>query len=170
MFEGIQTPKQIEEKIKGLRKTSCSGISAIDFAEFPKNIASIIPREGGMRRGITNRLGELWTCVRFGLTLMPEGNPGYDALDLANKLGASEKRYQIKSRHPEKGERVDPMGTTPRFTSLEFDWALLVLMDKDLQNYEIWRANRTNVERHLRPGRNDMQILQFQSIGDRIYP
>ena len=100
------------------------------------------------------------------------GNPGYDAVDLTSKLGPSDKRYQIKSRHPEKKEnvRVDTKGTTPSFTSLEFDWALLVLMDKDLQNYEIWRADRTNVERNLRPGRKDIKILQFQKIGTCIYP
>ena len=143
MFEDIQTPRDIEVKMKALRETNCSGLSPVNFGEFAERIASIIPREGGMRRGIVSRLGPLWTCVRFGLTLMPEETPGYDAIDPQSKLGPADKHYQIKSRHPEKEEnvRVDPNGTTPSFTSLQFDWALLVLMDKFLQNYEVWRAD-----------------------------
>ena len=169
MFEDVQTPQDIEDKMKELRDTSCSGLSAVQFSEFARRVASIIPREGGMRRGIVNRLGELWTSVRFGLKLMPEGTKGYDAVDTTGRLGARDKWYQIKSRHPEKGERVNPMGTTPRFTSLEFNWALLVLMDKDLQNYEIWRAAPASISKHLRTGRNDMHVLQFQTIGHLVY-
>jgi len=164
MFELIVTPNDIEKEMTKLRNKHCAGLSAINLGEFSKRIASIIPREGGMRRGIVNRLGELWACVRLGLQLMPEGNKGYDAVD------AQGKRYQVKSRHPEKGERVNLKGTTPHFTSFEFDEAILVLMDKNLQNYEIWLADSDSVQGNIRPQRKDMQILRFQQIGRRVYP
>jgi hypothetical protein len=95
---------------------------------------------------------------------MPEGYKGYDAID------AQGRRFQIKGRSPEKGERVNLVGTTPRFTNLEFDTAVLVLLDKDLQNYEIWLAQSDNVAKNLRPERNDMHVLRFQQIGRRIHP
>ena len=164
MFEYIDNPKRIEEKMKEFRETNCSGVSADEFGKFARRVASIIPRGGGMRKGIIHPLGELWACVRFGLKLMPEGNEGYDAADPEGK------RYQIKSRHPETSRYVNLMGTTPRFSSFEFDKALLVLMDEDLQNYETWLADANSIKRHLRPKRADLHIRKFQAIGRRIYP
>lgn len=170
MYQHIQTPKDIQEKMKEFRETNCSGVSATEFGDFARRVASIIPREEGMRRGIIGSLGELWACVRFGLNLMPKGAKGYDALDPTGRLGATDIRYQIKSRHPEKAERVDPMGATPSFTNWEFDKALLILMDKDLQNYETWLADRQSIKTCLRHNRKDIQIQRFQAIGQRIYP
>lgn len=170
MSEDIRTLGDIAKKMKEFRETNCSGVTASEFAEFCRHLALIVPREQGMRRGIVALLGELWACVRFGLKLMPQGNKGYDAVDLTGRLGQAGKRYQIKSRHPEKADYVDPIGTTPRFPSLEFDRALLVLMDKDLQNYEIWLAESENVKHNLRLGRNDISVLQFRTIGQKVYP
>ena len=67
MFEDVQTPKDIEDKMKEFRDTSCSGISAVQFSEFARRVESIIPREGGYAKRHCQPLGraldlcEIWT-------------------------------------------------------------------------------------------------------------
>lgn len=86
----------------------------------------------GGARDITRLLGVLYACSRLGLT--EKDTEGYDAIDSAGL------RVQIKSRAPEVGQHVNPIGTVGRFANFKFDYALLVLLDGDYMLDEIWRA------------------------------
>ena len=96
---------------------------------------------------------------------MPEGQAGYDAVDIDAKLGPRGARYQVKSRSPEKNRFVDPMGTVGGFSSLVFNAAILVLMDSDLQVYEVWLASVDKVRANLRQGRRDITVARFKQVG-----
>lgn len=134
------------------------------LANLSKNLVGLLP-QGPVRRGIVSDLGELWACKLFGLTRMPEGQAGYDAVDIDAKLGPRGARYQVKSRSPEKNKFVDPMGTVGGFSSLEFDTAILVLMDSDLQVYEVWLVSVDKVRANLRQGRRDITVARFKQVG-----
>jgi len=138
------------------------------LANLSKNLAGLLP-QGPVRRGIVSDLGELWACKLFGLTRMPEGQAGYDAVDIDAKLGPRGGRYQVKSRSPEKNKFVDPMGTVGGFSSLEFDAAILVLMDSDLQVYEVWLASVDKVRANLRQGRRDITVARFEQVGRCLF-
>jgi hypothetical protein len=137
-------------------------------ANLSKNLAGLLP-QGLVRRGIVSDLGELWACKLFGLTRMPERQAGYDAVDIDAKLGPRGGRYQVKSRSPEKNKFVDPLGTVGRFSSLEFDAAILVLMDSDLQVYEVWLASVDKVRANLRQGRRDITVARFKQVGKSLF-
>jgi hypothetical protein len=139
-----------------------------DLEKFAKSLAELLP-QGPVRRGVVSDLGELWACKLFGLARMPEGQAGYDLLDTDAKLGKRGLRYQVKSRSPEKSRFVNPVGTVGWFSSFEFDMALLVLMDSDLQVYQVWCVNRDEVRANVRPGRRDITVARFIQIGKSIY-
>lgn len=88
----------------------------------------------GSSRGTTGPLGELYACQELQLKSAVDGTRGYDAKD------AEGRRVQIKSRAPEKGDHVNPIGTVGRITSWDFDYALLVLLDAAYDLDAIWLA------------------------------
>jgi hypothetical protein len=59
---------------------------------------------------------------------------------------------------------------TVGFSNLDFDEALLVLLNSDLQIYDLYLADRQAIQGQLqlRPGRKDITIRQFKSIGRRL--
>jgi hypothetical protein len=95
----------------------------------------------GSSRGTTGPLGELYACALLNLSPASGGMRGYDATD------ADGRRVQIKSRAPESGEHVNPVGTVGRITNWDFDYALLVLLDGTYCVEAIWRAQREDLER-----------------------
>ena len=138
------------------------------LANLSKNLAGLLP-QGPVRRGIVSDLGELWACKLFGLRRMPEGQAGYDAVDIDAKLGTQGARYQVKSRSPEKNKFVNPMGTVGGFSSFEFDAAILVLMDSELEVYGVWVANVDTVRAHMRHGRRDITVARFKQVGKSLF-
>jgi hypothetical protein len=100
---------------------------------------------------------------------MPEGQAGYDAVDTAGKLGTRGARYQVKSRSPEKNKFVNPMGTVGGFSSLEFDAAIFVLMDSELQVYEVWLASLDTVRANMRQGRRDISVGRLKQVGRCLF-
>ena len=166
----VQSLTDVDKTIDQLLKNS-GGISAAEFGKFCRRIASLVP-QGTMLRGLVGNLAVLWACVRFGLSAMPEGQPGFDVVDPSGhkRLGPVNNRYQVKGRSPEKTTRVRETGTTGRFTNMNFNAALLVLLDKYLQNYEIWLVDPGSLQKSLRPGRRDISVRMFKKIGRSVYP
>ena len=150
-------------------KSDGSNITLYDLEKFAKYFGRVASTRS-RSQGSVSDLGELSALPKlFGLARMPEGQAGYDLLDTDAKLGKRGLRYQVKSRSPEKSRFVNPVGTVGGFSSFEFDRALLVLMDSDLQVYQVWCVNRDEVRANVRPGRRDVTVARFIQIGKSIY-
>lgn len=117
----------------------------------------------GGARDITRLLGVLYACTR--LNLVEKDTEGYDAID------AGGMRVQIKSRAPEVGHHVNPIGTVGRFANFKFDYALLVMMDGDYELDEIWRAGPTDLETLQAKVTNPLRgvrVRDFIKLGQRV--
>ena len=119
----------------------------------------------------TGFLGELYACEVLGLKLVE--NPiqkGYDAEDNDGK------RYQITTRCSIKGSKVNPRGRIGKFRDLNFDYALLVLLDDKYELRGIWKAKLN--DELIRAIREDqgkysgMHVYKFLNLSSsrRIYP
>ena len=119
----------------------------------------------------TGFLGELYACEVLGLKLVE--NPiqkGYDAEDEDGK------RYQIKTRCSIKGSKVNPKGRIGKFRRLDFDYALLVLLDDKYDLRGIWQIE-ANDELKKAIGKDQtkssgMHVKTFMSLPScrRVYP
>lgn len=156
--------KTVLDRLKG----SGTEMDLEEVRSLSSEIAQLVP-QGSMRRGFVGDLGELWACALFKLSRMPEGQRGYDAADRKGTLGGVGEKYQVKSRSPEKGRLVNSVGTVGTFTSFDFDGALLVLLDKDLQVYEVWLSTPADIRQNLRRGRRDITVGKFKQIGRRVF-
>jgi len=141
-----------------------------DMIQKIKDVALEFRKRYG-RNLATGFLGELYACEVLGLKLVE--NPiqkGYDAEDKDGR------RYQIKTRCSIKGSKVNPRGRIGKFRDLNFDYALLVLLDDKYDLKEIWEA-RLNDEL-IRAIREDqrkysgMHIYKFLNLSSsrRVYP
>lgn len=147
-----------------LRQRELNNVSHEVVANCAKMLAQLVPQD--YRAGkMISALGEVWACAILQMKRMPEGHRGYDAVDEKGVVGEKGLRYQIKTRSPETGDRVNKAGTVGRFTNLDFDAALLVLLDNNLQPYDLCVVERQILEGQLRPGRNDITIAKFKSLG-----
>lgn len=119
----------------------------------------------GSSRGTTGPLGELYACSLLDLIPALDGMRGYDATDAAGR------RVQIKSRSPEGGDHVNPIGTVGRITSWDLDYALLVLLDGTYSVDAIWRADREDLEplqaRVRNPARG-ISVRDFMRVGRHV--
>lgn len=117
----------------------------------------------GGARDITRLLGVLYACNR--LNLVEEDTEGYDARDA---LGL---RVQIKSRAPEVGHHVNPIGSVGRLTNFKFDYAILVMLNGDYELDEIWRAERPELEalqaRVRNPARG-IRVADFIRVASKL--
>jgi len=119
----------------------------------------------GRSLGITGELGELYARKFLGLEPARVGEKEYDA----TKAG---KRYQIKTRAPARGVEVDPRGRIGKFRGLQFDYALLVLLDNEYKLKEIYQADvRTieNLAKKEETERAGMHVSSFIKRAKRIY-
>lgn len=117
----------------------------------------------GGARDITRLLGVLYACTR--LNLVEEDTEGYDARDTEGL------RVQIKSRAPEVGHHVNPIGTVGRFTNFKFDYALLVTMNGDYALDEIWRASPTElqaIQARVRNPARGIRVSDFMRAGSKL--
>lgn len=122
-------------------------------------------RAVGGSRGTTGPLGELYACELLHLDRAVDGTPGYDAKD------AKGLRVQIKSRAPEKGDHVNPIGTVGRITSWEFDYTLLVLLDGAYSVDAMWRASPHDLaalQAKVRNPARGVSVRDFMRVGRRI--
>ena len=84
----------------------------------------------------TERLGELYACKVLKLETVHPGTKGFDATD------ESGMRYQVKGRSPSLPVgSVDPAGRIGVFHTFDFDHALLVCLDGQLNLDRIWQLD-----------------------------
>jgi len=147
-----------------LRQREFDAVSYEVVSECAKMLAQLVPQDYRAGKMISD-LGEVWACTILQMKRMPRGHPGFDAVDEKGIVDERGRRYQIKTRSPEAGDRVNEAGTVGRFTNLDFDTALLVLLDSNLHPYDICVVERQDLEGQLRPGRNDITIAKFKALG-----
>ena len=149
---------------KLLRQMEFDTISYEVVSDCAKMLAQLVPQDYRAGKMISD-LGEVWACTILQMKRMPRRHPGFDAVDEKGIVDEKGRRYQIKTRSPEAGDRVNEAGTVGRFTNLDFDAALLVLLDNNLQPYDLCVVERQVLEGQLRPGRNDITIAKFKALG-----
>ena len=87
------------------------------------------------KMGITGEVGEVLSCYHLGLRLCVDPRAaGFDAIDSEGK------KVQIKTRRSETDGLPNDAGTLGTFSKHPFDYALLVLLDRQYRVAEIWRA------------------------------
>ena len=116
--------------------------------------------------GISNEIAEHDAIRLLKLTPKPEGDTGYDAIN----PDQGDKRIQIKSRtifdERKSGQRIGQL-------KMDQDWdsVVLVLMDEEYEPYEIYEAERDDIEAFInesssgRAKRGAMSVARFKIIG-----
>jgi hypothetical protein len=123
----------------------------------------------GKPLGITGECAEFEAATILGLELAPARTPGYDATEV---IGGQLRKLQIKGRcilpGASQGQRVGAIDVKK-----EFDAVLLVLLDENLDAFEIVEASREKILAALtEPGskarneRGALGVAKFRSIGD----
>ena len=117
--------------------------------------------------GVSSEIAEADAIRLMGLEPMPVGSSGgYHAVD----PGRDDKRIQIKSRaifdESKGGQRIGQL-------NMDGDWdsVVLVLMDEDYEPFEIYEAEREDIEEFSnssskgRSKRGAMSVARFKIIG-----
>ncbi len=115
--------------------------------------------------GITGEIGEVKACYKYHMRLMLDSqSAGYDAID------NEEKKVQIKTRRSELGKKLTNQTRLSSFSRHEFDYCLLLLLDKDYDIYEIWKAEApaldSVIENHKR---RNPPLASFRRVGEKIF-
>jgi len=120
--------------------------------------------------GISNEIAEHDAINLLNLEPKPEGALGYDAVDPQN----GNRRIQIKSRtifdETKTGQRIGQIKMEQ-----EWDSVVLVLMNKEYEPYEIYEAERSDLEESAnksssnRAKRGALSIARFKIIGRLIW-
>jgi len=128
-------------------------------AEYRRTMGKPLP-------GISAEIAEHDAIRLLGLEPKPEGEGGYDAIDPAR----GGKRIQIKSRtifdESRSGQRIGQMKMDK-----EWDSVVLVLMDEEYEPYEMYEAERDDIEEYIaessssRARRGAMSVARFKIIG-----
>jgi len=115
--------------------------------------------------GITGEVGEILACHKYRLQLVLNSqSAGYDAID---KNG---NRIQIKTRKSESGEKLRDLTRLSRFSRHEFDYCLLLLLDRNYQIYEIWKADYEKLLPLIEKEKNRNPSLGlFKKVGVREF-
>ncbi len=119
--------------------------------------------------GISGTVGEILVAKEFGLRLVRSDiEQGYDALD------KSRRQVQIKVRRSEgsKGRSLPSANSpTSRFSTHLYDYALLAILTREYDLYEVHKASRRQIEAALtgKP-RRVLSIGKFKRIGRQVYP
>jgi len=156
-------------KLEKLRKIT-SKQKNDDIADLLTEIKSLAKKYReltGKPLGVTGEVAEFSAAKILGLELSDARQPGYDATKVEN---GKEIKYQIKSRCLKSGKPgVGRLGAI-RFKH-EWDFALLVLLDEDLEVTRIFEVERSKVKQALEaPGSNarnergQLSIRQFIAI------
>ena len=143
-----------------------------EIIELAKVAAKRYRQLTGRPLGVTGEIGEYEAVRLLGLRLAPVRQPDYDA---ERKDGANTKRVQIKTRcilpGAKPGQRVGQIRL-----DREWDSVVLVLLDEDLEAFEIYEASRQAIEEALlAPGskarnqRGALSVRKFKSIGELVW-
>jgi hypothetical protein len=115
--------------------------------------------------GITGEVGEVKACFKYGLRLVLDSqSAGYDAIDSEGK------RVQIKTRRSELGRKLTNPSRLSTFSKHEFDYCLLLLLDKNYEIEEVWKANsdilQPEIQRHKR---RNPTLGGFKKVAERLF-
>ncbi len=115
--------------------------------------------------GITGEIGEIRACLKYNLRLMLDSrSAGYDALDKDGK------KVQIKTRRSELGKKLTNPTRISSFSRHEFDYCLLLLLDKDYDIDEVWKADALALEPKINyHKRRNPTLGGFKSVGEKIF-
>jgi len=131
-------------------------------AEYRRTMGKPLP-------GISSEIAE-HDAIRL-LGLQPKASPdaGWDAVD-----PESGRRVQIKSRtifdESKGGERIGQLKMNQ-----DWDSVVLVLMDEDYEPYEIYEAQRDDLDEHVeaassgRSKRGAMSVARFKIVGELVW-
>jgi hypothetical protein len=132
-------------------------------AEYRRTMGKPLP-------GISNEIAEHDAIRLLALNPKPEGALGYDAVDPQN----NNQRIQIKSRtifdESKTGQRIGQIKMEQ-----EWDSVVLVLMNKEYEPYEIYEAERDDLEESAnksssnRAKRGALSIARFKIIGQLVW-
>lgn len=128
----------------------------------------------GKPLGVTGEMAEYLAAKLLGLELTVARHPGYDATKVVDgKLT----KYQIKGRclpdKPKAGQRIGRLSANS-----DCDFALLVLLDEDLEARSIYEAKWADINDALndktRPSiarnvRRQLSLGKFISLGDKVW-
>jgi len=133
-----------------------------------KNLAKCYRKLTGRPLGITGEVAEYEAARLLGLELAEVRQAGFDA------ISEDSKKFQIKGRcilSKKPGQRLGSI-------QLDKDWdgVIIVLLDADLEPFEIYRAWRREITDALKkPGskarneRGALSVSKFKSIGQLIW-
>lgn len=142
------------------------GLAKESWIEVLTQVARAYRNVFGRTLPITEELGELHACARWGFDRTAKGTKGYDAKD---KNG---RRVQIKARAPATPNKtVPPTGRIGKFVSWDFDCAVLVIMDSEYDVQEMWQAERSDLEplqAVLKNPRHGLALSTYKSVAKRI--
>ncbi|MEA3422150.1 MAG: hypothetical protein U9Q97_10800 [Acidobacteriota bacterium] len=121
--------------------------------------------KGTRKLGITGEVGELLACHQLGLELIIDSrSEGFDAID---KDGL---RVEIKTRRSESDGLPSDAGRTSRFSEHKFDYAILVLLNRQYEISEIWRAEYTDIRPIIdAQKRRNPNLSSFKRAGRKIF-
>lgn len=147
------------------------GIYSVDklMAET-RRLAAEYRRATGQPLPVTAEIAKYDAARLLDLEVIQQQNGGFDAVGRSGEN--RDRRFQVKGRaifdEVKGGHRVGQL-------KLEQDWdsVLLVLMDKDLEPYEIWEADRPTIEQAMQQGKRSrkgaMTVAKFQAIGNCVW-
>ncbi len=116
---------------------------------------------GGRSLGVTGEVAEYEAARLVGVRLAPVRQSGFDAWRDGEKL-------QIKGCCVSRSEASWRMGAVR--LDREWDWVLLVLMNRRYDAYEIWDADRETLTPALEDlGSRGMPVKHFKQVGRRLW-
>jgi len=122
--------------------------------------------DGKRKLGITGEIGEILTCKELNLKLVLDSiNPGYDALDVNNK------KVQIKACRSETLEISPNKSNIGSFSKHIYDYALMILLGRNYEIKEIWKADYSKLEPILsKKKKSNPKIREFKKVAELVYP
>jgi len=151
-----------------LTKADVTSQRILEILAQAKELAQEYKALTGKPLGITGEVAEYEAARILGVELTPVRQPGYDAIET---IGSSNRRLQIKGRclaaNCRPSQRLGKIDTKK-----EWDAVLMVLLDENLEAFEIYEADRENVLAALAaPGsrarneRGALAVQKFKAIG-----
>lgn len=143
-----------------------------DLMRRAKRLAKEYRVRTGRPLGVTGEVAEYEACRLLGLRLAPVRQQGYDAI---KKIRSGVRRLQIKGRVLLPGAKPGQRLST---ISLKHEWdaAVLVVLDEDLEPVVVYEAERAAIEAALAaPGskarneRGQLPLTKFKSIAREVW-
>jgi hypothetical protein len=115
--------------------------------------------------GITGEVGEIRACFKYDLRLMLDSqSAGYDAIDSGGN------KVQIKTRRSELGKKLTNPTRISSFSQHDFNYCLLLLLDKNYDIDEVWKADSLVLEPIIRPHkRRNPTLGGFKRVAEKIF-